>query len=75
MADIVELISETCERCEQPFLRRPGRVKHLCNECRKALWEENHEQQVNKSGPNYEKTVRKQLLYWRSEATRLKIRA
>lgn len=64
-----------CERCGQTFERRVGRAKRYCQPCALARVVEAGNDNRAKAGEVYERTVRRQLLYWRSEAARLNIRA
>ena len=65
---------ETCTKCGDEFERPPGRRRGVCYECGAANLVEASTQLRDKAGPLYEKAVRKQLMYWRTEATRLGIR-
>jgi len=65
---------DTCVQCGVEFERPRGRHKEVCFECGAAALVDAATQLKNKAGPLYEKAVRKQVLYWRSEALRLRIR-
>lgn len=68
-------ITEICEVCSETFVRPPGRRQKRCGECRLRALSDNLESQHSRSGPLYEKTVRKAKAFWDAEAKRLKLSA
>ena len=68
------IYTSTCERCGVVFERESGRNRRLCQQCATDTVLCAADQMHNKTGPLYEKSVRKQLTYWKAEAKRLGIR-
>jgi len=67
------MVTATCKRCGRSFERVVGRRRDICHECGKQLVLLAASNISNKAGPVYEKAVRSQVKYWRSEAKRLGI--
>ena len=69
------MITEICDKCGEKFKRPAGRRRTTCALCGAKAIETNAVALHAKSGPYYEKFIRKGLLFYRSEATRLGIKA
>ena len=67
------LVLATCQGCGATFERVVGRRKRWCPRCAIERVFAAGDQMKAKAGADYEITVRKQVVYWTSEARRLKI--
>jgi hypothetical protein len=67
-------VTEVCESCGVTFERPSGRRMGDCSDCRIGRCTDAATQLHEKSGPIYEKLVRKSNTFWRAEAQRLGIK-